>query len=48
MSCATSIITAKLTAREHAELGPVVEFFHAYQHTEQDIATAREMLSDPR
>ncbi|MEK6664011.1 MAG: peptide chain release factor 1 [Pseudomonadota bacterium] len=36
----------KLT-REHAELGPVVEFFHAYQQTEQDIATAREMLSDP-
>ena len=36
----------KLT-REHAELGPVVEYFHAYQQTERDIATAREMLSDP-
>ncbi len=36
----------KLT-REHAELGPVVEYFHAYQQTERDIETAREMLSDP-
>ncbi len=36
----------KLT-REHAELGPVVEFFHAYRQTEQDIATAKEMLADP-
>jgi len=36
----------KLT-REHAELGPVVEYFHAYQQTERDIATAKEMLSDP-
>ena len=36
----------KLT-REHAELGPVVEYFHAYQQTERDIATAKEMLADP-
>ena len=36
----------KLT-REHAELGPVVEYFHAYQQTERDIATAKDMLSDP-
>ena len=36
----------KLT-REHAELGPVVEYFHAYQQTERDLATAKEMLSDP-
>ncbi|MBI5753221.1 MAG: peptide chain release factor 1 [Hydrogenophilales bacterium] len=36
----------KLT-REHAELGPVVEYFHTYQQTERDIATAKEMLADP-
>ena len=36
----------KLT-REHAELGPVVEYFHVYQQTERDIATAKDMLSDP-
>ncbi len=36
----------KLT-REHAELGPVVDYFHAYQQTEKDLATAKEMLTDP-
>ncbi len=33
--------------REHAELGPLVELYHAFQQTENDIATAQEMLSDP-
>jgi peptide chain release factor 1 len=33
--------------REHAELGPLVELYHAFQQTEHDIATAQEMLSDP-
>ncbi len=33
--------------REHAELGPLVELYHAFQQTESDIATAQEMLSDP-
>ena len=33
--------------REHAELGPLAELYHAYQQTETDIATAQEMLSDP-
>jgi peptide chain release factor 1 len=36
----------KLT-REHAELTPVVEAYHAYIQCEADIATAGEMLSDP-
>lgn len=33
--------------REHAELTPVVALYRDYQQTEQDIATARDMLSDP-
>ncbi len=36
----------KLT-QEHAELTPVIETFKAYQQTEQDMADAEEMLSDP-
>jgi peptide chain release factor 1 len=36
----------KLT-REHAELTPVVEQFHAYQQAEADIKTAESMLADP-
>ena len=36
----------KLT-REHAELTPVVEQFHAYQQAEADIRTAESMLADP-
>ncbi|MBV1775437.1 peptide chain release factor 1 [Burkholderiaceae bacterium DAT-1] len=34
-------------SREHAELTPVVELYHAYQKTLADQASAREMLSDP-
>ena len=34
-------------SREHAELTPVVELFLAWQRSEQDAATAQEMLSDP-
>jgi peptide chain release factor 1 len=33
-------------SREHAELTPVVELFHAYQRAERDAATALELLSD--
>lgn len=33
--------------REHAELTPVVALYRDYQQTEQDIATARDMLADP-
>ena len=33
--------------REHAEIGPVVELFHAYQKCEQDVAAALDMASDP-
>ncbi len=36
----------KLT-REHAEIGPVVELFHAYQKSERDIAAALDLTSDP-
>lgn len=36
----------KLT-REHAEIGPVVALYGAYQAAEADIAAAREMLADP-
>ncbi|SEN36934.1 peptide chain release factor 1 [Nitrosomonas marina] len=36
----------KLT-REHAEIIPIVDLYHAYQQTEQDIKTAREMSDDP-
>lgn len=36
----------KLT-REHAELTPVVETYHAFQQCEADIETAGELLSDP-
>ena len=36
----------KLT-REHAEIGPVVDLFHAYQKSERDIAAALDLTSDP-
>lgn len=36
----------KLT-REHAEIDAVVALFHNYQQVERDIATAKEMLTDP-
>ena len=36
----------KLT-REHAEIGPVVELFHAYQKSERDVAAALDLTSDP-
>jgi peptide chain release factor 1 len=36
----------KLT-REHAEIAPVVELFHAYQKSEREVATALEMTNDP-
>jgi peptide chain release factor 1 len=36
----------KLT-QEHAEITPIVEQFHAYEHSEADIAEAQKMLSDP-
>ncbi|HZV62349.1 MAG TPA: peptide chain release factor 1 [Methylophilaceae bacterium] len=34
-------------SREHSEITPVVEQFHAYQKTERDIAEAQNMLGDP-
>jgi peptide chain release factor 1 len=34
-------------SREHAELGPVVEQYHAYKQVEADIAAAQEMAADP-
>ncbi|MFC4160451.1 peptide chain release factor 1 [Chitinimonas lacunae] len=34
-------------SREHAELTPVVELYHAFRRTESDLAAAREMLDDP-
>jgi len=34
-------------SREHAEIIPVVDLYHAYQQVEQDLQTAREMSSDP-
>ncbi|HYD33745.1 MAG TPA: peptide chain release factor 1 [Methylophilaceae bacterium] len=34
-------------SREHAEITPVVEQFQAYRKTENDIAEAQNMLSDP-
>ena len=37
----------KNLSREQKELTPVVETFTALQQTEQAIAEAREMLSDP-
>ena len=36
----------KLT-REHAEIGPVVELFHAYQKSERDVAAALDLTNDP-
>ena len=36
----------KLT-REHAELTPIVEQYHAYRRIEADIAAAQEMANDP-
>ena len=36
----------KLT-REHAEVGDVVERYHAWKRNEDDLATAREMAGDP-
>jgi len=34
-------------SREHAEITPVVDLFHAYEQTQKDITTARDMLGDP-
>jgi peptide chain release factor 1 len=34
-------------SREHAELGPIVEHYHAYKQIEADIAAAQEMAADP-
>ncbi|MGQ5522592.1 peptide chain release factor 1 [Chitinimonas sp. PSY-7] len=34
-------------SREHAELTPVVELYQRFQQTEADLATARELLTDP-
>jgi peptide chain release factor 1 len=34
-------------SREHAEVTPVVELYHAYRKSEEDIAAAQEMLADP-
>ena len=34
-------------SREHAELGPIVEQYHAYKQIEADIAAAQEMAADP-
>lgn len=36
----------KLT-REHAEILPVVELYHAFQQNERDIQAAKEMFADP-
>ncbi|MDR3394151.1 MAG: peptide chain release factor 1 [Parasulfuritortus sp.] len=33
--------------REHAEIEPVVQRYRAYRQTEADLASAREMLTDP-
>ncbi len=34
-------------SREHAELAPIVEHYHAYRQIEADIAAAQEMAADP-
>jgi peptide chain release factor 1 len=34
-------------SREHAELSPVVDLFGQYRKTEQEVAEAQELLSDP-
>jgi peptide chain release factor 1 len=34
-------------SREHAELGPIVEQYHAYKQIEADIAAAQDMAADP-
>ena len=34
-------------SREHAELGPIVEQYHAYRKIESDIAAAQDMATDP-
>ena len=36
----------KLT-REHAEISPVVELYHAYTKSERDVVAAQEMANDP-
>ena len=33
--------------REHAELGPLVALYHAYQQAGADVAEAQDMLADP-
>jgi len=49
----TEKITADLDnyrklSRERAEIEPVTELYRTYQQVEQDLATAREMSSDPQ
>ena len=39
--------TFRKLSRERAELEPVVSLYHAYQTCEADIATAKEMATDP-
>ena len=36
----------KLT-REHAEISPVVELYHSYRKSEDDLAAAQDMVNDP-
>ena len=36
----------KLT-REHAEITPAVDLYHAYVKSERDVAAAQEMANDP-
>ncbi|ANN79764.1 peptide chain release factor 1 [Bordetella flabilis] len=44
---ATDMDRFRKLSRERAELEPVVSAFAAYRATEDDLATAQEMLSDP-
>jgi peptide chain release factor 1 len=43
----TDLDNFRKLSREHAEIIPVVDLYHAYQQVEQDLQTAREMASDP-
>ncbi len=39
--------TYRRIAKEHAEIGAVVELYAAYRQAEKDLAAARELLADP-
>jgi peptide chain release factor 1 len=46
-SATADINSYRKLSQEHAEIMPIVELYQAYEQCEQDVKSAKEMLSDP-